>query len=160
LAGNDSAAEKALHGSSVLLALAACFLAVVWLTEIVGDPTDGLAFYTLAFGAPVLLGSGLVIAASRRRDLFGSSGLAGAIAILVGSLSISILGFAAAVIGVILIGAAVARRAPRLLPGLLLLGIGVLGLTLRMDYSEDAYTIFIPMIAVGAAVLAATLRRL
>jgi hypothetical protein len=160
LAGSERAEEKVLHGSSVLLAIAVCFLLGAWLTEVVGDPTDGLAFYTFAFGAPVLLGIGLVIAASRRRDVFGNLGLTGAIVLLVGSLSVDIVGFAAGLIGLTLIGAAVAGREPRLLPGVFLLGAGVLGLAVSIESTEAGYAIFIPVIAVGAGVLAATLRRL
>lgn len=144
----------------MLLAVAACFLAAVWLTEIMGDPTEGVAFYTFAFAAAILLGTGLVIAASRRRDVFGNLGLVGAIAVLVGSLTIDILSLAAAVSGVILIGAAVARTERRLLPGLVVLGIGLVGFAVRVAADADAYLIFVPMIAVGSAVLAVTLRQI
>lgn len=159
MAGSSGPAEQGLLGSSILLAVAACFLAVVWLTEIAGDPTDGVVFYTLAFGAAVLVGSGLVIAASRRRDLFRNLGLGGAILILFGSLTIDLVGLLAGVLGVVLLVAAVAGRQPRLLPGLVLLGLGTLGLAVRSDTSDDAYAIFLPLLAVGAAVLAATVRR-
>ena len=144
----------------MLLAVAACFLTVVWLTQIAGDPTDGVVFFSFAFAAAVLLGSGLVIAAARRREIFGGLGLGGAIVILVSSLMASTLGFAGGVIGLSLMVAAVARRKPRLLPGLVLLGIGVLGMAVRLDASNDAYTVFLPLIAVGSAVLAVTLQRL
>jgi hypothetical protein len=142
----------------VILALAACFLAVVWLTEIAGDPSDGIVYYTFAFAAAFLLGIGLVIAAWQRRDVFGNLGLAGAIVFLFASFEIDILGFAGAVIGVILMAGAVARRAPRLLPGLVLLGIGILGMAVRLETSSDAYVVFLPLIAAGSAVLAVTFR--
>jgi hypothetical protein len=146
--------------SAVLVAVAAVFLVMAWLTEIVGDPTEGAAFYTFAFGAPVLLGAGLVIAAARRRDLFGGLGLGGAVVVAAGSVSVDPIGFAAGLVGLVLIGAAVARREARLLPGLFLIGSGVFGLAVSIDSTETGYVIFIPLIALGAAVLAVTLQRL
>lgn len=160
MAESEAPAQGGLRGSSVLVAVATCFLAAVWLTEIAGDPTDGVAFYTFAFGAAVLLGSGLVVAASQRRDIFGRLGLVGAIVFLVSSLTIDVLGLAGGVIGVILMIAAVSRREPRLLPGLVLLGIGIVAMAVRLDVSNDAYTVFMPLIGVASAALAVTLQRL
>jgi hypothetical protein len=86
LGGTSGAADSALRGSSILLAVSACCLVVVWLTEVLGDPTDGIAFYTFGFAAAVLGGVALVIAAWNRRDVFGTWGLVGAFVILVTSL--------------------------------------------------------------------------
>jgi hypothetical protein len=137
----------------VLLAVAACFIAVVWLTEIAGDPTDGIAFYTFGFGAAILLGIGLVVAASERRDIFGRLGLAGAIVFLLSSLVVDILGLFGGVIGVILMIAAVAGKERSLLPGLVLLGVGIVAMAVRLDVSDDAYTVFMPLIGVASATL-------
>jgi hypothetical protein len=160
LAGNDASAARDLQASSLVLAVAACFLAVVWLIAIAGDPSDGLAFYMAAYGGALLLGIGLVIAASRRRDIFGNLGLAGAVVILVASLTIDALTFAAAVFGVILMGAAVAQTERRLLPGLVILGIGLVGFAVRMEASSDAYLIFVPVVAAASAILSATFRQI
>jgi hypothetical protein len=156
LGGTSGAAGSALRGSSVLLAVSACCLVVVWLTEVLGDPTDGVAFYTFGFAAAVLGGVALVIAAWSRRDVFGTSGLVGAFVILVTSLTGF---FPAVVVGAVVVAAAVARRRPRLLPGLLLLALGSVGMLVRADMSDDAYIIFVPVLAVASAVLAATLRQ-
>jgi hypothetical protein len=67
--------------------------------------------------------------------------------------------FPALVVGVVVVVAAVARRRPRLLPGLLLLALGSVGMLVRSDMSDDAYIIFVPVLAVASAVLAATLRQ-
>lgn len=160
MVGNDAAAARDLHASSLVLAVAACFLAVVWLIAIVGDPTYALVFFLAAYGGALLLGIGLVIAASRRRDIFGNLGFAGAIVVLIGSLTIDTLSFAAAVVGLTLIGAAVARTERRLLPGLVVLAIGLVGFAVRVDANSDAYLIFVPVVAAGSAVLAATFRQI
>jgi hypothetical protein len=139
LAGSEAPAQTRLNGSSLLVAVAACFVALVSLTEIAGDPTDGVAFYTFALAAALLVGISLVIAASRRPDIFGKLGLAGAIVLLLGSVTIDVLGSLAGAIGVILLIAAMARSAPRLLPGLILLGVGILGLAVLIEASAAPY---------------------
>lgn len=48
-------------GGALLVALGAALFALLWLTEIVGDPTEGALFYTLIFAAPLLIASGLVL---------------------------------------------------------------------------------------------------
>jgi hypothetical protein len=145
-----------LTGSSILLAVAALLLAGVAVTQIAGDPTGGVVFYTFGFAAALLVGIALVIAARTREDLFGPVGLAGAIIVLATSVTAF---FPVIVVGVAVVTVAVARTAPRLLPGLLLLLVGIIGLLVRADVSDDAYTIFVPVLAIGSAVLAATLRR-
>jgi hypothetical protein len=139
----------------VLLGVAACFLALVWLMWIAGDPTDGLAFYTLAFTSPVLIGVALVIAAHRRRDIFGTLGLWGAIGVLVAGLGFGVVGFAAGVLGLGALAVAVARSDRRLLFGVVLIGVGAFGLLVR----ADAYAVVLPLVVLGSAVLALTLRR-
>lgn len=113
----------------------------------------------LVFAGPLLVGIGLVIAASRRRDLFGRFGLVGSIFVLVGSLVPDIIGFTAAAVGLVLIAFGLPERARRLLIGIATLIIGVVGLGLRLD-SGDGVAIFVPVLAVGAAILAGTLVRL
>lgn len=154
--GGNSGAGSRLHGSSVLLAVAACFLAVVWVTELAGDPTDGVVFYTFSFAAALLVGVALAIAAWSRQDVFGTLGRVGALIVLVASLTGF---FPAVVIGVVVVAVAVGRTQPRLLPGLVLLAIGLVGMIVRAEFSEDAYIIFVPVLAVASAGLAVTLRQ-
>lgn len=158
MAEHGASGGGGLQGSSVLVAGAACALSLAWLTQIAGDPTDGVAFFSLAFAAPVMLGIALLIAAFRRPDIFGGNlGRGGAIFVAVATLTIDNLGFVLGLLGLILVGVGVARSNPRLLLGLAVLGIGVLGLSLGMEVSEDAYDVFLPVIAAGSAVLALAL---
>jgi hypothetical protein len=155
LVGTSSLPQSRLHSSSILLALAACCLTVVWLTEVAGDPTGGVAFYTFGFAGALLVGVALTIAAWSRRDVFGTLGRVGALLLLVTSVT----GFFPAMgAGVILIAVAVARTQP-LLPGLVLLLIGLVGMFVRAEFSDDAYLIFLPVLIVGSAILAVTLRQ-
>jgi hypothetical protein len=149
-----------LNDSSTLLTVAGLFVAVLWLTEIAGDPTDGIALFTFALAAPILLGTGLVIAATRRRDIFGNLGLGGAIVVLIASLALGNIGFVGGLLGLLLIAAGVSRTQPRLLFGVGLLAFGALGLALGIEVSNNAYIVFLPLIAVGAGVLALSLRHI
>lgn len=144
-----------LQASSVLLAVAACLLGLVWLMALAGDPTDGIALFTLAFTAPALVGVALVLAAARRRDLFGNLGLAGAIGVLVAALGLGVVGFVVGVLGLVAIVVAVAPKDLRLLAGLVLIALGAVGLIVH----DDPMAVFLPFIAIGSAVLALTLRR-
>lgn len=162
MAASEASAARELRASSLVLAVAASLFAVVWLIAIAGDPTDAsaLAFFLAAYGGALLLGIGLVIAASSRRDMFGRLGFAGALVIFVAALNISILSFVAGVIGLTLMGAAAARTDKRVLPGLIVLGVGLIGFGVRVEANADAYLIFMPVIAAGSAILAATFRQL
>lgn len=160
MAGSSPPADGELRGSAIALAVAAALVSVVWLTEIAGDPTDGVVFFTFGFAAPTLVGIALLIAASRRRDIFGKLGLAGAIVVLVGTLTIDVIGFVAALIGLLLVAVAVARNEPRLLAGLGLLALGALGLAVGIGWSDTAYVVFLPVVAGGSAVLAVMLYRI
>jgi hypothetical protein len=144
-----------LQTSSVLLGVAAFLLGLVWLMAVAGDPTDGIAFFTFAFTIPVLVGVALVLAAARRRDLFGNLGLAGAIGVLVAALGLGVVGFVVGVLGLAAIAVAVARKDIRLLAGLVLIALGTVGLIVH----DDPLGVFLPFIAIGSAVLALTLRR-
>jgi hypothetical protein len=141
--------------SSVLLAVAACLRGLAWLMEVAGDPTKGVAFFTFAFTVPVLMGVALVLAAARRRDLFGNLGFAGAISMLVAALGLGPVRFVPGVLGLGAIAVAVARRDSRLLAGLVLIALGAIGLIVH----DDPLAVFLPFIAAGAAVLALTLQR-
>jgi hypothetical protein len=141
----------------ILLALAAGLFALLWLTEVAGDPTEGVAFYMLAFTTPLLVGIAMVIAASRRRDLFGTGGMTGCILVLAGGLWPGIIGYAAAVVGLMLVAVSLWERARTVLFGVVVLLGGAVGLLLRLE-SGDGLLIFLPVLAVGAAMLATTLR--
>jgi hypothetical protein len=131
---------------------------LLWLTEVLGDPTDGFAFYTLIFGAPLLMAIGLVLLASRK-EVAGNAGLAGAILTLVGALFPDIIGFSLAIVGLLLLLAAVRDRARRLRPALGVLLVGIVGVVVRLE-DGDGLVLFLPVIALGAAALAVLLQRL
>lgn len=117
---------------------------------------NGVLFFGLAFTAPVVAGVALVIAASRRRDVFGTIGLVGAIAVLAGSFTL----FFGALLGLAALAVAVRRRDPQLLVGIALIGLGMIALLVGIEASEVAYTAFLPLIAIGLVVLAFSLGRL
>jgi hypothetical protein len=148
-----------LKASVVLLATGAGLFSLIWLAEVAGDPSRGLLFFMLVFAAPLLVGIGLVIAASRRRDLFRTRGLVGSILILVTSLVPDIVGFVGAALGLLLMALGVAERGRRLVAAIAILLVGVVGLGLRLE-SGDGIEIFVPVLAVGTAVLAGEVRRL
>src|SRR5919197_3127253 len=89
-------------GTTVLFTVGAGLLGLLWLIELTDDPTDGIAFYMLLFGAPLSVGVALVLVAAQE-ELATRSGLAGAILALLGALSPELLGFVAAVIGLLLL---------------------------------------------------------
>jgi hypothetical protein len=149
-----------LHASVAFLSLAAAVVGILWLFSIAGDPTEGFAFFTFAYTTPVLVGIALVIAASQRRDLFGSLGLAGAIVVLATSLTgVDLLGLLGVLIGLALMSAGLTRSEHSFLIGFLLIGVGLVGLFIRLEASDDAFTVFLPPIAAGLAVLTVTLGR-
>jgi hypothetical protein len=150
-----------LQGSQILLAVATVLVGAVWLMFVTDDPTGGFAIFSLGYAAATIIGIGLVIASSRRRDLFGNLGLAGAIVVLVSALGGGIpLALIAVPLGSVLMAVAVGLREPLFLVGLGSLALGVVGMTIRVNTSEDGYVIFLPLIAVGAGVLALALGRL
>jgi hypothetical protein len=132
---------------------------LIWLIEIVGDPSGGFAFFMLILAAPLVAGIGLVIGASRRRDLFGTRGLIGSILVLAGSVTPDIVGFVAVAVGLVLIAVSLPERAKSLLVAIVILLIGVIGLALRLE-SGDGILIFVPVLAVGTGVLATSFQRL
>jgi hypothetical protein len=145
-------------GSAVLLALGAGALTLLWLIELTDDPTDGVVFYLLVFGAPLLVGVALVLVASQQ-ELATRSGLAGAILALVGALSPEVAGFVTAIVGLLLLYAGVRARARDLRVGFALLIAGLVGLVVRLD-SGDGIVLFVPVVALGAVALAVAVRRL
>jgi hypothetical protein len=142
-----------------LLTVAAGLFGLLWLLEIAGDPTGGVGFFTLVFAAPLLAAIGLVIATSRREDLFGRLGLLGSLLVLGGSLVPDIIGFTAAAIGLVLIALGLSERARRLLIAVAIVLAGVVGLGVRLE-SGDGIAIFAPILAVGVGLVAVTLLRL
>jgi hypothetical protein len=149
-----------LDASVAFLGLAAAFVGILWLFSIAGDPTEGFAFFTFVYTAPVLVGIALVIAASQQRDLFGSLGLAGAIVVLATSLTgIDLLGLLGVLTGLALMYTGLTRSKRSFLIGSLLVGVGLVGLFIRLETSDDAFTVFLPPIAAGLAVLTLTLQR-
>jgi hypothetical protein len=142
----------------VLLAVGAVLLGLLWLIELTDDPTDGVAFYMLLFGAPLSVGVALVLVAAQQ-ELATRSGLAGAILALLGALSPEVLGFVAAVVGLLLLYAGLRELGHGLRPGLALLMVGVVGVAVRLD-SGDGIVLFVPVLAVGAAALAVAVRRI
>ena len=146
------------EGAAALLALAAVLLGLLWLIDLTDDPTDGVAFYLLVFGAPLLVGVALVLVASQQ-ELATRSGLAGAILALVGALSPEVVGFVTAVVGLLLLYAGVRAPARDLRLGLALLIAGLIGLVVRLD-SGDGIVLFVPVVALGAVALAVAVRRL
>jgi hypothetical protein len=145
-------------GTAVLLAVGAVLLGLLWLIELTDDPTDGVAFYMLLFGAPLSVGVALVLVAAQQ-ELATRSGLAGAILALLGALSPEVLGFVAAVVGLLLLYAGLRELGHGLRPGLALLMVGVVGVAVRLD-SGDGIVLFVPVLAVGAAALAVAIRRI
>jgi hypothetical protein len=144
----------------VFLSLAAAVVGILWLFAVAGDPTEGFAFFTFMYTAPVLVGIALVIAASQRRDLFGTLGLAGAIVVLATSLTgLDLLGLLGVLIGLALMSAGLTRSTRGFVIAFLLIGVGLVGLFIRLETSEDAFTVFLPVIAAGLAVLTLALRR-
>jgi hypothetical protein len=148
-----------LKASVVLLTLGAGLFSLLWLAQVAGDPSGGFLSFMLVFAAPLLVGIGLVIAASRRRDLFRTRGLVGSILILVASLVPDILGFVGAALGLLLMALGLAERGRRLVFPIAILLVGVLGLGVRLE-SGDGIEIFVPLLALGTVVLAGELRRL
>ena len=51
----------------MLLAVGAVLLGLLWLIELTDDPTDGVAFYMLLFGAPLPVGVALVLVAAQEK---------------------------------------------------------------------------------------------
>jgi hypothetical protein len=149
----ERAQEEGLRGSVVLLLAAAALVLGAWITWLTDD---GVLFFAFAFTAPVVAGVALVIAASRRRTIFGNAGLLGAIAVLAASLTL----FFGALVGLVAIAVAVRRREPQLLVGIALIVAGMVALLIGIQESEVAYTAFLPLIAIGLAVLAFSLGRL
>jgi sugar phosphate permease len=142
----------------VLFAVGSGLLGLLWLIELTDDPTDGVAFYMLLFGAPLLIGVALVLVASQNA-VATRSGLAGALLALVGALSPDILGLIAAPVGLLLLFVGVREHAHGLRLGLALLIAGLVGLAVRLD-SGDGIVLFVPVLALGAAALAVGLRRI
>ncbi len=157
---SSPASRGELHASVAFLSLATTLVGLLWLFAVAGDPTDGFAFFTFMYTAPVLVGIALVVAASQRRDLFGTLGLAGAIVVLVTSLTgIDLLGLLGVLIGLALMSAGLTRTTRGFAVGFLLIGVGLVGLFIRLEASDDAFTLFLPPIAAGLAVVTLTLRR-
>jgi hypothetical protein len=149
----EHAQEGGLQGSVVLLLAAAVVVTGAWLSAIT---ENGVLFFGLAFTAPAVAGAALVVAASRRQDVFGTVGLVGAVAVLAASFTL----FFGALVGLVAIAVAVRRRQPQLLVGIALILAGMVALLIGIEESEDAYTAFLPVIAIGLAVLAFSLGRL
>jgi hypothetical protein len=142
------------------LSLAAALVGIVWLFSVAGDTTEGLAFFTFIYTAPVLVGIALVIAASRRQDFFGNLGLAGAIVVLAASLTgLDLVGVLGVLIGLALMSAGLTRSTRGFAIGFLLIGAGLVGLFISLETTVDAFTVFLPPIAAGLAVLTLALRR-
>ena len=142
----------------MLLALGAVLLGLLWLVDSTDDPTDGVAFYMLVFGAPLLVGIALVLVASQQ-ELATRSGLAGAILALLGALSPEVVGFAAAIVGLLLLYAGLREPGRGLRLGLALLVVGLVGLAVRLE-SGDGIVLFVPVLSLGAAALAMAVRRI
>lgn len=149
----EDAQPRGLQGSIVLLLAAAALVTGAWISALT---ESGVLFFGLAFTAPVVAGIALVIAASRRPVVFGNMGLVGAIAVLAASFTL----FFGALLGLVAIAVAVRRREPQLIVGLALIWVGVVALLVGIEESEVAYTAFLPLIAIGLAVLAFSLGRL
>jgi hypothetical protein len=145
-------------GPTVLFGVGAALLALLWLIEATDDPTDGVAFYTLLFGAPLLIGVALVLVASQK-ELATRRGLMGAILALVGALSPDVLGLIVAIVGLLLLLVGVRERGHGLRLGLALLIAGLVGLAVRLE-SGDGVLLFAPVLTLGAAALAVALRRI
>ena len=143
--------------SAVLVALGAALLGLLWLTEVLGDPTDGWLFYTLIFSAPLLVAIGLILFASRK-ELVGNLALVGSILTLLGALFPDIVGFLLAIVGLALLLADVRGPARCLRIGLSVLLAGVIGLAARLEHG-DGLALFLPIMVVGAAAISLTLRR-
>jgi hypothetical protein len=154
--GRDRQART--DGAAALLALGAFLLGLLWLIELTDDPTDGVAFYMLVFGAPLLVAVALLLVASQT-ELASRSGLAGAILTFLGALSPEILGFVTATVGLLLLYAGVRAPARGLRLGLALLVVGLVGLAVRLD-SGDGIVLFVPVLSLGAAALAVAVRRI
>ena len=146
------------EGAAALLALAAVLLGLLWLIDSTDDPTDGAAFYMLLFGAPLLVGVALVLLASQE-ELASRAGLAGAVLALLGALSPEVVGFVAAIVGLLLLYGGLRDPGRGLRLGLALLIVGLVGLVVRLE-SGDGIAVFVPVLAVGAAALAVRVRRI
>lgn len=152
----NSDANARTNSSAALVALGGGLLGLLWLTEILGDPTDGLLFYTLIIGAPLPIAIGLVLFASRK-ELAGNLALAGSILTLLGALWG--VGPFIAIVGLALLIADVHGRGRSMRVGLGLLLGGIVGLTVRLEHG-DGLVLFLPIVVIGAAVSAVSLRRI
>lgn len=141
--------------SAALMAVGAALVGLLWLSEVFGDPTDGLAFYALIFSAPLLIAVGLVLFASRK-EVASSRGLAGSILTLIGALFPDLIGLLLVTIGLLLLLSGVHDRSLRVGLGVTL--AGVIGLSVRLEQG-DGLDLFLPVIFIGVAWTARLLLR-
>jgi len=133
--------RQQVDGSVVLLALGAGALTLLWLIELTDrDPTDGVAFYMLLFGAPLAIGVALVLVAFRE-ELATNVARSGAVLALFGALLPDVVGLSAATVGLLLVFAGLREPAHGLRAGLALLAAGVVGLLVRLE-SGDGLLLF------------------